>query len=96
MKIAWLVLLITALTDFTLTFATGLSTAMATSHVVGLPDIGTILIAALGGVVVASRTVQQALKATPTATAELKGQAPPIIVPATATSPAIITEQVKP
>jgi len=92
MKTAWLVLIVTALTDFALTFATGLSTAMATSHVVGLPDITTVIVAALGGFVVALRTIQQALKATAANTADLKGQEPPIVIPPTA--PAII--QLKP
>ena len=96
MKVEWAILLITALTDFMLTFLTGLGTAMATSHTVGLPDASTILVAAIGGGVVAFRTVQQALKANPVTTAALKGQDAPVVVPATATTPTIVKEQGKP
>lgn len=63
MKIAWIVVLISALTDFIITFSTALMTAMSVSEVVGLPDRPTLLLAGLGGLVVAMRTIQQALKA---------------------------------
>ncbi len=95
MKTAWAVLLITALTDFMIAFATGLTVGNATT-LTAYPTGPTVLYSAIGGAVVAARTIQQALKATPANTAELKGQAPPVVIPATATVPAIIQEQVKP
>jgi hypothetical protein len=83
MKIAWTILIISALTDFMISFGTALSAAMVVNQAVGMPGAPAILISALGGMIVASRTVQQALKATPVFTANLKGEDPPIIIPAT-------------
>lgn len=83
MKVAWTILIITALTDFLISFGTALSAAMVVNQVVGMPGAPAVLISALGGVIVASRTIQQALKTTPIFTASLKGEEPPIIIPAT-------------
>lgn len=82
-KVAWVVLLLTALTDFVLSFGTALSAAMVVNQVVGMPSAPAILISAIGGLMVACRTIQQALKTTPIFTASLKGEDPPIIIPAT-------------
>src|SRR5262245_48447314 len=62
MKIAWTVLLITAFTDFIIASGTGLTTAMVESRTVGLPSANAIILSIVGGLVVAARTVQQALK----------------------------------
>lgn len=75
MKSAWLVLIITAVTDFGNTAATGLIAAMMATGTAELPTRAAIIVICLGGVVAAGRTIQQALKATPANTAELKGQA---------------------
>jgi membrane protein implicated in regulation of membrane protease activity len=82
MKSAWLVLLISAFTDFVITAATAAGTVIAAIAV--NPDWGaqlkwTLFIAPiLGGIVAGARTIQQALKATPETTAQLKGQ--PVVV----------------
>jgi hypothetical protein len=99
MKIAWLVLIVSALTDGTLAAVTGIATLLTTVAVnpSGQVEIHWIIFLAplLGGVAVALRTVQQALKANPVDSAALKGQAPPVVVPATSTAPTIIKEQAK-
>lgn len=74
MKLAWIVLLISAFTDFIITVATGLTAAMVESASGQLPTYPTLLLAVLGGLVAAARTIQQALKATPTISAALKGE----------------------
>jgi hypothetical protein len=79
MKIAWLVLLVSAFTDAIITFGTASGTMIAAIAV--NPDWGahlhwTMFIApAIGGMIAGARTIQQAVKATPAFTAELKGQA---------------------
>lgn len=73
MKIAWLTLIISAVTDFIITAATALTTAMVSTGTAELPGKAVLLLALLGGVVSGARTVQQALKATPENTAALKG-----------------------
>lgn len=73
MKIAWLTLIISAVTDFIITSATALTTAMVSSGSAELPGKAVLLLAGLGGLVSAARTIQQALKATPENTAALKG-----------------------
>lgn len=82
MKIAWLILTITALTDLTIAFGTSLSSAMVVNKEIGMPSGAALLISALGALVVASRTIQQALKATPLFTADLRGEGAPIVIPA--------------
>lgn len=78
MKSAWLVLLISAFTDFVISAGTGAGTVITAIAV--NPDWGahlswTLFIApVIGGLVTGARTIQQALKATPQAVAELKGQ----------------------
>ncbi len=73
MKSAWTILLISALTDFIITAATAITSAMVASESATMPGTPIILLAVLGGVVSAARTIQQALKATPEMTATLKG-----------------------
>jgi hypothetical protein len=73
MKIAWVILLVSAFTDFIITAGTGLTTAMMATGNAALPNKATILFMLLGGVVAASRTIQQALKSTPETSAALKG-----------------------
>lgn len=73
MKIAWLILSISALTDFVITAATALNTAMIATGSAQWPSKAVVLLAILGGLVSAGRTIQQALKATPEQTAALRG-----------------------
>ncbi len=73
MKIAWFVLLVSAFTDFMITVATALTTAMVAMGPAELPGKPVLVLALLGGLASAGRTIQQALKATPESTAVLKG-----------------------
>src|SRR5438309_1950744 len=82
MKVAWTILLISVVTDFVIAFGTALSAAMVVNQVVGMPSTPAVLISALGGLMVASRTIQQALKSTPIFTANLMGDDAPIVIPA--------------
>ena len=72
MKTAWLILLISAATDAAITFITGLTVGNAATGR-SFPDGPTFFYSALGGLLVALRTIQQALKATPSQAAELRG-----------------------
>lgn len=74
MKIAWLVLIISAFTDLVITGGTALGTAMVATGTAQIPSTPVILLAFLGGLVSAARTVQQALKATPETQAALRGE----------------------
>jgi hypothetical protein len=73
MKSAWAVLLVSAFTDFVITAGTSLMTAMMASGDAELPRHAVMLVAGIGGVVAAARTIQQALKATPETVKQLKG-----------------------
>jgi len=73
MKIAWLVLIISALTDFIITAATAVTSAMVGSGSTDFPNKAVLLLAVLGGLVSGARTIQQALKTTPEQTEALKG-----------------------
>lgn len=75
MKIAWTILLISALTDLIVTTATALTSAMVATGKAEMPNKAVLFLALLGGVVAAARTIQQALKATPETAAALKGDA---------------------
>lgn len=73
MKVAWLVLIISAFTDFIITAGTALTTAMVAAGSAQLPTPAIILLAIIGGLVSGARTIQQALKATPEQSAALRG-----------------------
>lgn len=77
MKIAWIILIISAFTDFVITTGTSVGTAMVATGNAQLPTHAVTLLAVLGGLVSAARTIQQALKnaADPqsNATMQLKG-----------------------
>lgn len=73
MKVAWVILLISAGTDFIITVATALTSAMVAMGTAEFPSKPVLLLAGLGGLVAMSRTIQQALKATPETSAALKG-----------------------
>jgi hypothetical protein len=77
MKIEWTILLITALTDFVITSGTAINTAMVATGSAQMPSTPVMLVAIIGGLVVGSRTVQQALKATPEISAGLRGDPAP-------------------
>lgn len=72
MKSAWFILLISALTDFVLAFAGGLTSGNANSQTT-YPTGPTIFYSTLFALGVAFRTVQQALKATTADSAALRG-----------------------
>ena len=73
MKTAWAVLLISALTDFIISFGNALVSAMVEGKTGELPSYASLLIASMGALVAFARTVQQGLKATPANSAELRG-----------------------
>ena len=73
MRTAWAILLISAFTDFIINAGTSITAAMVATGSAALPDKAVIILAAIGGVVAASRTIQQALKTTPETAAALKG-----------------------
>lgn len=73
MKIAWVVLLISALTDFIINAGTALGSAMVATGSAAFPSQAVVLLAFLGGLVAASRTIQQALRSTPETASVLKG-----------------------
>lgn len=62
MRIAWFIVLVSALTDFGTAFATGLLTAMTASGSGDMPGKGTLLVCFLGGAVAGCRSIQNALK----------------------------------
>ena len=61
-RLEWIILLVSVATDFVITVGTALGTTMAESKT-GLPSYSAFLAAFIGGIVVASRTVQGGLKA---------------------------------
>lgn len=69
MKSAWLILIISALTDFAITAGTAFL-AMPSDMPMADRQIYTILV---GGFIAFARTIQQALKSTPETAAALKG-----------------------
>lgn len=73
MKIAWLILIISAFTDFVITAATALASAMVATGSAEFPNSAVVLLAVLGGLVSGARTIQQALKVTPEQSAALRG-----------------------
>lgn len=75
MKVAWLILLVSAFTDLVINSGTALMAAMVATGSAQLPTKGVVLLAVIGGIVAGSRTIQQALKATPETSAALKGDA---------------------
>lgn len=77
MKSEWTILLVSALTDAIITFGTAISAAMVTNGTATMPSTAVLVLASIGSLVTFARTVQQALKATPEATAALKGEPKP-------------------
>ncbi len=73
MKKAWIVLIISALTDAFLLVAGGVTSAMAATGVISMPSKPVVLINLLFGWMAFARTIQQALKATPETSAALMG-----------------------
>jgi hypothetical protein len=73
-KIAWVVLIISALTDFVITAGTAFSSAMVATGQAQIPNQAVILLAIVGGCIQAARTIQQALKTTPDTVRALKGE----------------------
>ncbi len=66
-------LIISAFTDFVITAATAVTSAMVSTGSADFPSKAVTLLAVLGGLVSAARTIQQALKQTPETTEALKG-----------------------
>jgi hypothetical protein len=62
MRREWVIVLISAATDAIITAGTGLTTAMVASDTVAMPSGPVWLLALVGAVVSAARTIQQALK----------------------------------
>lgn len=61
-KTQWLILMISALTDFIISGASSLTAAMVSGETVQMPNKAVLVISLLGGTVAFSRTIQQALK----------------------------------
>jgi len=75
MKIEWLILIISAITDAIITGGTALISAMVATEQVAMPSEAVWLLVSIGGIVSAARTIQQGLKATSQSAAKLKGEA---------------------
>lgn len=63
MKLAWIVLIISALTDFVINTGTSLMAAMVATGKAQMPAKAVVVLAIIGGAVQLARTFQQALKA---------------------------------
>lgn len=59
------VLIVSALTDFIIVAATGVTTAMVATGAQDMPSKATVFISVLGGLVSFARTIQQALRPKP-------------------------------
>lgn len=62
-KLAWLILLISAFTDFVINTGSSIMAAMMATGNAVMPARAVVILAVIGGLVQMSRTVQQALKA---------------------------------
>ena len=76
MKLAWIALTISALTDAIITTGTALTSAMVAMGTAEFPSKAVVVLALLGGLIAFARTIQQALKVTPETTAAIKGEVP--------------------
>lgn len=74
MKVQWVILIISALTDFVIVGGTALGAVMMNSGEAQLPNEAAIIVCIIGGTVAAARTIQQALKVTPETSAQLRGE----------------------
>jgi hypothetical protein len=81
MKSQWTILLVSAFTDFIISFGTAVMAGMVGNGAAVIPPPAVLILAGVGGLVAFGRTVQQALKATPQASAELKGDPIPPLSP---------------
>lgn len=77
MKSEWVILLVSAFTDAIISGGTSLASAMVATGSIQVPSAAVMILSAIGAAVAAARTIQQALKATPAATAALRGDPPP-------------------
>lgn len=75
MRYAWIVLVISALTDFGIVVSAGIVSAMMATGSTVMPSRPVVLLNILLGAGAFLRTVQQALKSTPETAAALKGDA---------------------
>lgn len=73
MRYAWIILLISALTDFGINAIPVIMAAMMATGSATVPSKAIIILAVLTGSLAGLRTIQQALKATPETAAALKG-----------------------
>lgn len=80
MKLEWLILIVSALTDFVINAGTSLMAAMVATGSASMPSKAVIILSVVGGLVAMSRTIQSALKTSPATTAVLRGDPPPIPV----------------
>ncbi len=62
MKAAWIILLISAVTDFVINTGSSLMAAMVATGSAVMPMKAVVVLAVVGGLVQMSRTIQQALK----------------------------------
>jgi len=77
MKIAWTILLISAITDMIITAGTAITSAMVATGSAEIPSHAVLLLAVIGGLVAAARTIQQALKSSAEITSITSGQPQP-------------------
>lgn len=73
MKTAWIILLISAMTDFGIVVSAGIASAMVATGDVSMPSAPVIILNVMLASGAALRTIQQALKNTPETAAALKG-----------------------
>jgi hypothetical protein len=77
LKLAWFILLVSAVTDFVISAATSLISVMLATGSPQMPEPAVWVIVTAGGLVAAARTIQQGLKETALETATLRGDPPP-------------------
>jgi hypothetical protein len=82
MKIAWLILFISAGTDFVIAAGGCLTTAIVAHGGAEMPSMAVIILCLSTGLVSGARTVGQALKSSDETSTALRGDAVPAAVPA--------------
>jgi len=90
-KIAWLVLLISAGSDFIIAAGGCLTTAIVAHGTAEMPSWAVLLLCVSTGLVSGARTIGQALKATDEGSAALKGNVIPFQQPAKPGKETIVT-----
>ncbi len=94
MKIAWIILIISALTDFIINAGTSLMSAMVATGNASLPSKAVLILAMIGGLVQMARTLQHALHSDQFPEGKLLSSDPP--APISSPLPAVVLPTEKP